>query len=764
METVDLVQYKKQRLREELQKLVPPGFNLFPPPKNRGNTYDNLDKFLERDTEFLMKVGYLVPTNRGYDTAIQHLRYFGYPIGKYKEAENVGSFYGDDQLNKDLREACDYTIRFYDLAEITLARIEDEVDTQLKLIQNERDKEKRDLEKTEEKKQKASSFISGATSFRPGKSVRIKTTKIPGIIPKKITSQNIVDNISKPSEQDVQVTNIPPIVPKRTPPEQIAARVQNKSDDESISGGGVTSSLAKLSLNLDQTNENLEAIADIIIEDIKNSKNINDKEKEEYRKRIANRGRRIGKQDLGSSKVDVSNLVKTYAGNFFSGAGGAIRTLSLFNLLEGLMSGDPSKILGPLLGIGVTYLPAIGAAIAGLMAKKVAQSIFGGGGKPSVTPGGRTPTAPQTPTKLGKFGKFAAIASLGAGALSLGSAFLSNRDQPEDIQKERLSELEIEQKSKTEVLDKPSAIPDSDLKRFQELNLKFEKALDFLLKKQQEREEAISRIPSGGPGGGGGGGGGQLIEGEAPAEIDALMSAISGGEGGLESVNRIGAMPGLSELTIDEAIAKVESLRAKGKTSGAMGRMQQMSYYLKDRAIAAGLDPTKDKFNEENQYKIDRSYLASLFSGGEREILEMLKKPNGIEEVVRKLKGVWPSVPTGEQENVHTPGFYDRYRNILKNLKEKEVDTKKPEEEDSKDSKTTKGPDVSALPRNIPRIETPVSSEVNFLPLPINGGQDKPSQKLSDGDEGGSSIPNVLTTNPDNFLALNTKLRLQVVA
>ena len=100
----------------------------------------------------------------------------------------------------------------------------------------------------------------------------------------------------------------------------------------------------------------------------------------------------------------------------------------------------------------------------------------------------------------------------------------------------------------------------------------------------------------------------------------------------------------------------------------------------------------------------------------------------------------------------------------MKNLKEKEVDTKKPEEEDSKDSKTTKGPDVSALPRNIPRIETPVSSEVNFLPLPINGGQDKPSQKLSDGDEGGSSIPNVLTTNPDNFLALNTKLRLQVVA
>lgn len=770
METLDLIKYKKQRLREELEKLVPPGFNLFPPPQNRTSIYDALDKFLGRDRDFLMQVGYLTATKKSYDLAIEHLRYFGYPLENYTEASNTGPFYENEELNRALTEACDYLIRFYELAEIVLKRVEEEVDNKLKQIQNQRDKENNELKKSEkeEKKKKASSFISGATSFRPGKSVRIKTTKIPGIIPKKINSQNIVDSISKPSAPDVQVSNVPPIVPKKTPPEQITGKRQRKSrdDSESISGGGVTSSLAKLTLNLDQTNENLEAIANTILEDIKNTRSINDKEKEEYRKRVANRGRRIGKQELGSSKVDVSKLVKTYAGNFFSGAGGAIRALAMFNLLEGLMSGDPSKILGPLLGIGATYLPAIGAAIGGLLAKKVAQSIFGGGGKPSSVPRGRVSTTPQIPTRMGKFGRFAAIASLGAGALSLGSSFLSNKQSPEDIQKERLEELEVEQKTQPEVPEKPSAIPESELKRFQELNKKFEDALDFLLKKQQEREEnQRRRPPATNPGAGGGGG--KLIEGPAPAEIDALMTAISGGEGGLESVNALGVMSGLSDLTIDEAIAKVESLRVKGKTSGAMGRMQHKSQFLRDRAIAAGLDPTKDKFSEENQYKIDRSYLASLFSGGEQEILDMLKKPNGIEEVVRRLIKIWSSLPGSSQENVHTSGFFDRYRNVLKKLKQKEIDLKKnedPSKSPKPENETTLEQKVSTLPRRVPSIEQPISTEFTFIPLPLNGGSSQPSKSLSDAEEGGSSIPNISTSNPDNFLALNTKLKLQVVA
>ena len=142
MEALDLVKIKKQRIQEELQKLVPPGFHLQPPPQNRTSIYDDLDKFFGRDPELMMQVGYLVATNKGYNLAIEHLRNFGLKAAQYKEAENTGSFYKEVQLNKDLVESCTYIIRFYDLAESTIKRINDEEDVRLKVFQRQRDKEK----------------------------------------------------------------------------------------------------------------------------------------------------------------------------------------------------------------------------------------------------------------------------------------------------------------------------------------------------------------------------------------------------------------------------------------------------------------------------------------------------------------------------------------------------------------------------------------------------------------------------------------------
>jgi len=604
MDTQDLIIIKKQRIQEDLYKLVPPGFHLSPPPKNRGTTYENLDRFLDRDTEFLMQVGYLYATNKDYDTAIQHLRFFGYSLSNYKEAEGKGIFHKEPELNRNLVEACDYLIRFYDLAEITIKRINDEEDVRLKLLQQQQDKEKKTLEQSEEKKQKAKSFVSGATSFRPGTKAKLKVTKLPGIIPKRAAPQEIVDKISKP-------------------------QLEAQETEEGIGGSKrIVSALGRLALSIEQTNDNLNATLAKIAEDIANTKVENKKEVDEYRKRVANSGRKIGKTELGSSKVDVSGLVKKYVGNFFSGAGGAIRALALFNMLEAFMNGRPLDALGPLLGIGATYLPAIGGLIAGMIGKKVLGGLLGAARGGSVARGGVTAargvgTAAAGMPRLGKFG---AIAALGAGALALGSGMLGKNggeqdtSAPDSAIQTRLDELETQQKESTQP-QALGAIPDSALKRFEALNQKFENALDFLLKKQKE----VPQQRSSGRGSGGGGGRGNprpslsLIPGNAPTEMKSLMDLISEKEssGNYEAMYPSTTLPGATDMTISDVARRA---------TGPVGRYQQKPEYLVERARAVGLNPDTDKFTPENQDKITRGHIVNLLGGDESKVVEELKK------------------------------------------------------------------------------------------------------------------------------------------
>lgn len=480
MEAKDLVQVKQQRIKEELQKLVPPGFNLFPPPKKRTEIYDKLDQFFGRDADFMMQVGYLSPTDKEYYSAYQNLRFFGGKLENYTEYLNVGPFYNDAELNRNLKEVCDYMIRFYELAEITIKRINDEEDVRLKLLQQQRDKEQNQLKQSEEKKEKAKSFFSGATQFRPGKAVRVKTTRISGIIPKRTAPQEVLEKISKP-------------------------QLEAQETEEGLGGSKrIVSALGRLALSLEQTNDNLEAAISKMAEDIANTKAENKKEVDEYRKRLANRGRKIGKSELGSSKVDVSGVVKKYVGSFFSGAGGAIRALAMFNMLEAFMNGRPLDALGPLLGIGATYLPAIGGLIAGMIGKKIIGGLLGASRGGAAVGGGMTAArGARSAASMPKMGKFGAIAALGAGALALGSGMLSKKEEGEGpvVQdtgiQARLDELETQQKESV----KPQgvgAIPDSALKRFEALNLKFEKALDFLLKKQKEVPQQRGRRGRGG--------------------------------------------------------------------------------------------------------------------------------------------------------------------------------------------------------------------------------------------------------------------------
>lgn len=467
MDTKDLVQIKKERLREELEKLVPPGFFLQPPPKNRGEIYDDLDKFLGIDQDLSMRVGYLVASNKGYDTAISHLRFFGLKIHEAGEVKNTGPFFNNPQLNKDLEEAADYIIRFYELAKINVKRIDEEVDAQLKVIQNQRDKQK-----AEQQKQKATKFVSGATGFRTGNKINVRVSRGPGIIPKRTAPQQVLETISRTT-------------------------TDASESDEKIGGSRkLVTDLGRVTLQIEQTNNNLNRVIEIIAEDIKNTKENNRKEVDEYRRRVANRGRTLGRRELGSSKVDVTGVVKKYVGSFFSGTGGSIRALASFNLLQKLLEGDFAGAIGPLFGIGLTYLPQIGAFVAGLIGKKLVKGIFSGGGRAASPSRARiTGDVPKVP-KLGRLGKI----GLGLSALSLGGALLG-RDGSEDETEtqKRLDELTQQQKQSADS-GRVSSIPQSELQKFESLNKKFESILDFLLKKQKETETQ-QRRGSGGPGG-----------------------------------------------------------------------------------------------------------------------------------------------------------------------------------------------------------------------------------------------------------------------
>lgn len=183
-------------------------------------------------------------------------------------------------------------------------------------------------------------------------------------------------------------------------------------------------------------------------------------------------------------------------------------------------------------------------------------------------------------------------------------------------------------------------------------------------KKKEEEEDGGGPDGGGGPGGGGGGG---MLPGDAPPEMKAALEAIAGAEGGWNSVNPGKVVPGLTNMTIAQA-REVGMRQRKIEGSGALGKFQQIPVYegvntLKQRAEAAGLDYQKDKFNEENQTKIARAYIAGIYPGGEAQLVKDAKKDPMI--LADKLKGVYPSLPGGDQPNVHTSGYLDRYNQSL---------------------------------------------------------------------------------------------------
>jgi hypothetical protein len=267
-------------------------------------------------------------------------------------------------------------------------------------------------------------------------------------------------------------TKLSGIIPKRTLPQQIVEKISSQPETQLVQSQTsisprVVSSLGRVTLDLEIINNNLDKITEIIQEDFKQTKEINRKEVEEYRKRVANRGRIVGKKEFGDRKTDLAGLIKKYVGSFFSGTGGAIRALAGLNILEGIMSGNPMKILGGLTGITASYLPAIGMAVGG----KLVQSMFRGGDR--ATGGLARGARPLSGLARGG-GRLALGAGLATAAVAIGSKIFGGGGQTE-----RVNEIISPKQDGAGGAD--LLMPADLLKKFDDINKKFEQAVDRLL-------------------------------------------------------------------------------------------------------------------------------------------------------------------------------------------------------------------------------------------------------------------------------------------
>lgn len=357
-------------------------------------------------------------------------------------------------------------------------------------------------------------------------------------------------------------------------------------------------------------------------------------------------------------------------------------------------------------------------------------------------------------------------AAAGIGLLGLGgvAAAASGMGKAKQYQEEMLA-------SGVEGAPMGQSIPEGFIDTFSSIVDRFTSAIEGLVKGAKS-----SPGSSGGGGGGGpspspsssgGGGGGGLIPGDAPPEIKALMETISGGEGGPNSVQGIGEVKGLSDMTIDQAISTAKSHIGRGSTTGALGSYQFHSEFLRGRAVDAGFDPAKDKFNLENQTKIMRHFQTVVYGGSEEKLLQSLRSGGLQSDVFPKLSKDlgWPSLPGGGQPNVHTPGSAKRYSENLKKYQ-----TISPSTETSRIAAAPAQTQMQTRAQAISQPAQKVPQTISLSPTIIDASPPQQEQQQSGGvsappPPGGGSIevPMLPTTNPDNFLTMYSRIVYNIV-
>jgi len=571
----------------------------------------------------------------------------------------------------------------------------------------ERALESRMKEIDEQRKEKAKSFVSGATSFRPGKTISAETTSISSIIPKRTIPQQIVEKISSSSEL-------------------------GGGETEPVTGApkGVITSLGKLTLNLEQSNNNLEKIIEVVKEDYKTVKETNKKEIEDYRKRVANRGRILGKKELGSDKVDLAGIIKKYVGSFFSGTGGAIRALAGLNLIEGIMTGDPMKILGSLTGITASYLPAIGMAVGGKVAESLGKRLFLGGGRRSggILRGfGGVPKEAKPITRLARGGgRFALGAGLAAGALAIGGKIFGGGGEAQRVSE--ITNPKQDGQGGADVL-----MPKDSLKRFDDLNTKFEQAINMLLNG--------GGGPGSGPGPVGGGGSTATIASIADSRLTpqakAWLATIRYAEGTAGPKGYTTMFGGGQFTDLSHHPDKV--VTSGGYSSAAAGAYQ----FMPDTWASVG----GGAMTPERQ---DRAAIALAQRRGVDLSTAQINAQN-----IAKLSKEWASLPTLSgtsaygQPNKQAQDLINYYNRALAQYSGGPPPTTPP------------SAPVLPAPGAAPYLPSPGSTaQRNIQPFPVASAGNAPSSATSDGSEG---PPAINTTYYENFLALYSKLIYQIV-
>ena len=528
-----------------------------------------------------------------------------------------------------------------------------------------------------------------------------------------------------------KITRLSGILPKRRIPEEVLSKSSRFSDDGIETSGGSISALGRITLDLEIINNNLGRIASIILQDYKDTKETNRKEVEEYRKRISNRGRIFGKKELGDRKTDLLGGIRKFVGSFFSGTGGSIRALAMFNLLQGLMTGDPSKIIGPLLGIGLTYIPAIVSNIVSGVAGGLAGRMFGGGAKVAEE---AAPMVAKTPklTKLGKFGKNAAL----AGVFATMAAALLNKGQ--DSQQQRLQDLTAEQKGSVSP-ENLQPITQDDLKRFEQLNKKFEAALDFLMGKGGPQPQET------GPGRGA----------TTPINPNIDTSGKFSGSTAAQQAFTYFKSKGLSD---EDTAAIVGNLLQEDSTldptkvnptSGAKGIAQWIPENwagLEAFAQSKGLDPNKRETQLQYVY-----YQFATGGGGMK--LSTLQGTRGLEA---KTLGVRKQYERPGEAEANDAQRLQYAKDVLKLYAGKTApDGATPPPPPTPSAAPAAAP---AAPRNLPPVGSG-APRVRIVTVPTGAESPQASQAVGTNDV----VPGIDTTYPENFLALYSKLIYQIV-
>lgn len=144
--------------------------------------------------------------------------------------------------------------------------------------------------------------------------------------------------------------------------------------------------------------------------------------------------------------------------------------------------------------------------------------------------------------------------------------------------------------------------------------------------------------------------------------LDLIASVESGNS--YEALNPSTTLPGATKMTISRVAAEAERIgKSKGGT-GAVGRYQQLPWYLISRAKAAGLNPDKDLFSPENQDLIVSKVNIEQNRSGRR----WLKNEISDEQFMQGLSQEFAAIP-----NAQGVFYYKRQKSSMTPQKVKEA-------------------------------------------------------------------------------------------